>query len=165
MRTKVVTSSPVCESSVVDLVDFCRVKGSPKRQRSLALPLHTQKKYEATTGPEQSAFEPTTIHSKVSDLPPPLSRNRRMHAEKNPLNHKLVVDRHGVLDSRSGKRVVRLNKLEYSQMSEQEQLRSMSSNGALAKDAATMSITWGCSVPPKKNGGGGGEEACGFNTV
>ena len=47
-----------------DLYEFsrwpCHVKGSSKRQRSLALPLHKKKKSEAKKVMEQSAFEPAS---------------------------------------------------------------------------------------------------------
>ena len=91
-----VASSPICKSSVVDLVM------SRDHQNDNALPLH-KKKSEAKKGTEQSAFEPTATRSKVSGLPPRLSGNRRMHAKKLGLNH--VSDRNGVLESRSGKGV------------------------------------------------------------
>ena len=101
MRTKVVASSPICKSSVVDLVDLV-MSGDHQNDNAVWLCRVTKKKSEAKKGREQSAFEPTTTRSKVSGLPPRLSRNRRMHAKKIRLNH--VGDRHGVLDSRSEKR-------------------------------------------------------------
>ena len=96
MRTKVVASSPICKSSVVHLI----MSRDHQNDNAVWLCRFT-KKSEAKIGTEQSAFEPTTTRSKVSGLPPRLSRNRRMHAKKIRLNH--VGDRHGVLDSRSEK--------------------------------------------------------------
>ena len=107
MRTKVVASSPICKSSVVDLVMsrdhqndnavwLCRFTKKKVKQK---------KRHGAKKGTEQSTFELTTTCSKVSGLPPRLSQNRRMHAINLRLNH--VGDRQGVLDSdsRSGKGV------------------------------------------------------------
>ena len=89
---------PICESAVVDLVDLVMSsRGSPKRQRGLALPCHQRKKkkLKATKGPVQSAFEPTTIRgSKVSGLYRHgyNYRNRRLRGEKkNPWNHCHIV--------------------------------------------------------------------------
>ena len=95
-----VASSPICKSSVVDLVDLV-MSGDHQNDNAVWL-CRVTKKSEAKKGTEQSAFEPATTHSKVSGLSPRLSRNRRMHAKKIRLNH--VGDRHGVLDSRSEKR-------------------------------------------------------------
>ena len=99
LRTKVVASSPICKSSVVDLVDLV-MSGDHQNDNAVWL-CRVTKKGEAKKGTEQSAFETATTRSKVSGLPPRLSRNRRMHAKTIRLNH--VGDRHGVLDSRSEK--------------------------------------------------------------
>ena len=68
MRAKVVASSPICKSSVVDLVDLVM---SRDHQNDNAV-WHcrvTKKACEATEGLEQSAFEPPTTRTKVSGLP------------------------------------------------------------------------------------------------
>ena len=78
MRTKVVASSTICKSSVVDLV----MSRDHQNDNAVWLCRLHKKKSEAKKGTEQSAFEPTTTRSKVSGLPPRLSRNRRMHAKK-----------------------------------------------------------------------------------
>ena len=100
MRTKVVASSPICKSSVVDLV----MSRDHQNDNAVWPCRFTKKKWSIfKKGTEQSAFEPTTTRSKFSGLPPRPSGNRRMHAKKLGLNH--VSDRHGVLESRSGKGV------------------------------------------------------------
>ena len=61
MRTKVVASSPICKSSVVDLV----MSGDHQNDNAVwPLPRH-KKKSEAKKGTEQSAFELATTRSKV----------------------------------------------------------------------------------------------------
>ena len=78
MRTKVVASSPICKSSVVDLV----MSRDHQNDNAVWLCRFTKKKSEAKKGTEQSAFEPATTRSKVSGLPPRLSRNWRMHVKE-----------------------------------------------------------------------------------
>ena len=66
MRMKMVVSSPICKSSVVDVVDLFM---SRDHQNDNAFWLcRVTKKSEATKGPEQSAFKLTTIRSKISGL-------------------------------------------------------------------------------------------------
>ena len=80
-----VASSPICKSSVVDLVDL-DMSRDHQNDNAVWLCHVKKKKSGATKGSEQSAFEPTTSRSKVSGLPPRLSRNRQIDAKK-PWNH------------------------------------------------------------------------------
>ena len=107
MTTKVVSSTKPQARSVkvhsLTLLTLSCHKGSPKRQRGLALPCHQRKKkkLKATKGPAQSAFEPTTIRGSKVSRPGYIGIDDCV-VKKNPWNH---GHRQGVLDSRSGKSV------------------------------------------------------------
>ena len=68
MRTKVVASSPICKSSVFDLVNLV-MSGDQQNDNAVWL-CRVTKKSEAKKATELSAFEPATTRSKVSGLPP-----------------------------------------------------------------------------------------------
>ena len=92
---------------VQSLTLLCQgINKTTTRSGSAVSPKKKKKKFKATKGPAQSAFEPTTIgHPGLQSqrsIPPRLYRNRRLRGEKNPWNH---GHRQGVLDSRSGKSV------------------------------------------------------------
>ena len=100
------------------------VRGVPQNgdgppEADVALMRHSsavsQQKIEATKSPEQSALEPTTIRSKICALSTSAISTSTNARGKNPSKH--VGDRHGVLDSQSGKDgAVRLNTLQYSKI-------------------------------------------------
>ena len=111
MTTKVVSSTkPLARSvkvqSLTLLTLSCQgiTKTTTRSGSAVSPKKKKKKKLEATKGPTQSAFEPTTIRgSKVSRLyRPGYIGIDDCVVKKNPWNH---GHRHGVLDSRSGKSV------------------------------------------------------------
>ena len=99
MRTKVVASSPICKSSVVDLV----MSRDHQNDNAVWLCRFTKKKWSKKGHEAERIW--TDDHSLQSQrsTTSPISESTNACEKKLRLNH--VGDRHGVLDSRSGKSV------------------------------------------------------------
>ena len=79
-----VASSPICKSSVVDLVDLV-MSGDHPNDNAVWLCCVKKKKSEAKKGTEQSAFEPATTRFKVSGLPTSAISESTNACEKNSI--------------------------------------------------------------------------------
>ena len=101
LKTKLVASSPICKSSVVDLVDLVMSKDH-RNNNGLGQSRQKKKKKVKQRKVRSRAHlnqRPFTLKLAVYHLG--YLRIDKCEREKNPVNH--VGYRHGVLDSRSGK--------------------------------------------------------------
>ena len=115
LRTKLVASSPICKSSVVDFVDL--VMSRDHRNNNAVwlsrVKTNTQKKVKQQKVRSRAHLNRLPFAPKSAVYHLGYLGIDECEQKKHPLNH--VGDRHGVLDSRSGKEgVVRLNKSKFS---------------------------------------------------